>query len=83
MSDGKLLHPGSHYFPFEFTLPKRLPSSFKGKHGRLRYYVRMTVCTPVGPHHERTSKFAVVSNLDLNAEPDAAVSLFLFHFFQG
>ena len=26
------LHSGSHYFPFEFTLPPKLPSSFKGKH---------------------------------------------------
>ncbi|WAR09057.1 ARRD2-like protein, partial [Mya arenaria] len=54
-----LLHAGSHYFPFEFTLPAKLPSSFKGKHGRLRYYVRMTITTPGGPHHERTSKFAL------------------------
>ena len=70
-----LLHAGSHYFPFEFTLPTKLPSSFKGKHGRLRYYVRLTICTPGGPHHERSSKFAVISNLDLNKEPDASVSL--------
>ncbi|XP_052811831.1 arrestin domain-containing protein 4-like isoform X2 [Mya arenaria] len=68
-----LLHAGSHYFPFEFTLPAKLPSSFKGKHGRLRYYVRMTITTPGGPHHERTSKFAVISNLDLNKEPDASL----------
>ena len=27
-----LPHSGSHYFPFEFTLPPKLPSSFKGKH---------------------------------------------------
>ena len=27
-----LLHSGSHYFPFEFTLPPKLPSSFKSKH---------------------------------------------------
>ncbi|KAK3593214.1 hypothetical protein CHS0354_002745 [Potamilus streckersoni] len=71
--DEDLLNPGSHYFPFEFTLPSKLPSSFKGKHGRLRYFVRMTICTPGGPHHERTSKFAVISSLDLNAEPDAAL----------
>lgn len=70
-NDDDLLHSGSHYFPFEFTLPPKLPSSFKGKHGRLRYYVRLTICTPGGPNHERTSKFAVVSTLDLNKEPDA------------
>ncbi|KAL3884103.1 hypothetical protein ACJMK2_030325 [Sinanodonta woodiana] len=74
-SDEDLLNPGSHYFPFEFTLPSKLPSSFKGKHGRLRYFVRMTICTPGGPHHERTSKFAVISSLDLNAEPDAALCI--------
>jgi len=74
MKDGAFLHPGSHYFPFEFTLPQRLPSSFKGKHGRLRYFVKMTLCTAGGPHPTRTSKFAVIGSLDLNAEPDAAVS---------
>lgn len=35
----------------------------------------MTITTPGGPHHERTSKFAVISNLDLNKEPDASVSI--------
>lgn len=71
--DEALLHPGSYYFPFEFNLPQRLPSSFKSKHGRLRYFARMTIYTPDGPHHERKSKFAVISALDLNAEPDAAL----------
>lgn len=74
-SDGAMLHPGSHYFPFEFTLPQKLPSSFKGKHGRLRYFVKMTICSAGGPHPARTSKFAVIGSLDLNKEPDAAVSL--------
>ncbi|KAK6170484.1 hypothetical protein SNE40_018868 [Patella caerulea] len=73
IEDEGLLHPGSHYFPFEFSLPSKLPSSFKGKHGRLRYFVRMTIYSPGGPHHERTSKFAVIGSLDLNAEPDAAL----------
>ncbi|KAK3691427.1 hypothetical protein RRG08_036230 [Elysia crispata] len=73
-----ILHSGSHYFPFEFTLPQKLPSSFKGKHGRLRYYVRMSVYSQgvfsqSGPHTERTSKFAVIGALDLNTEPDASV----------
>eukprot|EP00106_Octopus_bimaculoides_P007821 XP_014775263.1 PREDICTED: arrestin domain-containing protein 4-like [Octopus bimaculoides] len=71
--DEALLHPGSYYFPFEFNLPQRLPSSFKSKHGRLRYFARMTIYTPDGPHHERKSKFAVISALDLNSEPDAAL----------
>ncbi|KAJ8314490.1 hypothetical protein KUTeg_006640 [Tegillarca granosa] len=72
-SDGAMLHPGSHYFPFEFTLPQKLPSSFKGKHGRLRYFVKMTICSAGGPHPARTSKFAVIGSLDLNKEPDAAL----------
>ncbi|XP_046353992.1 arrestin domain-containing protein 2-like isoform X1 [Haliotis cracherodii] len=73
IDDEGLLHPGSHYFPFEFVLPSKLPSSFKGKHGRLRYFVRMTIYSPGGPHHERTSKFAVIGALDLNSEPDSAL----------
>lgn len=77
-SDGAVLHSGSHYFPFEFTLPQKAPSSFKGKHGRLRYFARMTICTPGGPHPTRTSKFAVIGCLDLNSEPDAAVSIYTY-----
>ncbi|KAL8579601.1 hypothetical protein ACOMHN_025554 [Nucella lapillus] len=78
INDEGMLHPGSHYFPFEFTLPAKLPSSFKDKHGRLRYYVRMTVYTqglftPGSLHTERTSKFAVIGALDLNSEPDASL----------
>ncbi|XP_041354950.1 arrestin domain-containing protein 2-like [Gigantopelta aegis] len=73
INDEGLLHPGSHYFPFEFVLPQKLPSSFKGKHGRLRYFVRMTIYSPGGPHHERASKFAVIGALDLNSEPDSAL----------
>lgn len=75
-SQGAMLHEGSHYFPFEFTLPSHLPSSFKGKHGRLRYFVRMTICTSGGPHPTRTSKFGVQGSLDLNGEPNAAVSTY-------
>lgn len=74
-SQGAMLHEGSHYFPFEFTLPSHLPSSFKGKHGRLRYFVRMTICTSGGPHPTRTSKFGVQGSLDLNGEPNAALSV--------
>uniref|UniRef100_A0A0B6ZNE3 Arrestin C-terminal-like domain-containing protein n=2 Tax=Arion vulgaris TaxID=1028688 RepID=A0A0B6ZNE3_9EUPU len=78
INDEGMLHSGSHYFPFEFTLPPRLPSSFKGKHGRLRYYVRMSVYSrdvflQAGPHTERISKFAVIGALDLNGEPDASL----------
>lgn len=78
IDDEGVLHSGSHYFPFEFVLPQKLPSSFKGKHGRLRYYVRMSVYSKgvfpqSGPHTERTSKFAVIGALDLNNEPDASL----------
>ncbi|XP_076466753.1 arrestin domain-containing protein 3-like [Babylonia areolata] len=79
INDEGILHTGSHYFPFEFSLPPKLPSSFKGKHGRLRYYVRMTLYThgfftSAGSlHAERTSKFAVIGALDLNSEPDASL----------
>lgn len=79
IDDEGLLHAGSHYFPFEFKLPPHLPSSFKGKHGRLRYFVRLSVYShgifsQGTPQTERTSKFAVLGALDLTKEPDAAVS---------
>ena len=31
------LEPGYYEYPFQFTLPPDLPSSFEGSHGRVRY----------------------------------------------
>lgn len=32
--------PGSHTFPFSFTLPKEIPASYEGAHGNVRYTVQ-------------------------------------------
>ena len=31
------LDPGYYEYPFQFTLPPDLPSSFEGSHGKVRY----------------------------------------------
>ena len=43
LKDG--LPPGAHEFPFEFTLPINIPSSFEGKHGWIRYTITVWILT--------------------------------------
>ena len=38
--NGPMLYPGIHSFPFSFTLPPNIPSSFESKYGHVRYQVR-------------------------------------------
>ena len=38
--NGPMLYPGIHNFPFSFTLPPNIPSSFESKYGHVRYQVR-------------------------------------------
>ncbi|KAH3729814.1 hypothetical protein DPMN_055792 [Dreissena polymorpha] len=60
-----ILHICSHCFPFNFILPSQLPSSFKGRHGKLRCFASLTL--------QNIRWFAVISNMDLNEEQDASV----------
>ncbi len=40
VNDKMELLPGNHDFPFSFTLPLAIPSSFEGKHGGVRYSIK-------------------------------------------
>jgi hypothetical protein len=42
----KILPAGVHEIPFEFTLPKSLPSSFEGDFGYVRYTCKATLERP-------------------------------------
>lgn len=60
------LEDGSHDYPFIFSLPHQLPSSFDNKHGHIRYSVKSRVFTFCG-RDERTKKiFKVYSPINLN-----------------
>ena len=39
------LPPGAHEFPFEFSLPIDIPSSFEGKYGWIRYTITVWILT--------------------------------------
>ena len=42
--DGKI-HPGQYNFPFRFVLPARLPRSYEGKYGWIRYTIGARIGT--------------------------------------
>lgn len=65
------LKKGKHKYPFEFTLPEGLPSSFEGGTGHVRYQVSATIDKPWKFDHNTRRPFTVISILDLNRQPDA------------
>ena len=68
---------GSYEFPFNFTLPQNIPSSFdlgtKGRVrcGRVQYYVKVKIERPWKFDHTSVCFFTVVTPVDLNMNPQA------------
>ena len=69
-----VLPAGEHTFPFECKLPQQLPSSFEGKFGQIRYLARATIERAWKSSVVTRKAFTVLSGLDLNFIPEAAVS---------
>ena len=62
------LHAGVHSFPFRFQLPTRLPSSFHGSAGWIRYYVEGRIVTGMLKFdHTVKAPITVVEVVDINA----------------
>ena len=59
LKDG--ISPGLHEFPFEFTLPFNVPSSFKGRYGQIQYTI--TVWSP--PSNKLSKGTGVSINLPI------------------
>ncbi|BES94350.1 Arrestin (or S-antigen), N-terminal domain [Nesidiocoris tenuis] len=57
---------GEHVYPFTTTLPPRLPSSFNGEHGHVKYTVTATVDRSWKSDYEAVGIFTVVTPVDLN-----------------
>ena len=75
-----LVHPaGRQIYPFEFTLPEELPSSFEGAHGYVRYFCKVTVERPWKFDQNVKKAFSVLSQLDLNREAAVRVSTLVAH----
>ncbi|XP_013417446.1 arrestin domain-containing protein 3 [Lingula anatina] len=73
--DDPTLPAGSHTFPFSFQLPHGLPSSFEGDWGHVRYSMLGTIDKPWKFDHHTKRAFTVLSVLDLNTRPDAAMGM--------
>jgi hypothetical protein len=72
--EGIIISAGSHLFPFEFTLPRDLPASYDGVYGQVKYGVRAMLVRPWKFDIEREKDFEVTGYMDMNEEPDLAVS---------
>ncbi len=80
--DPLLLPAGGHEYTFQYKLPDTLPSSFESQElckGRVHYMLRAKLdSTDENIRQSRDKTFIVLSILDLNREPKAAVRTLSF-----
>jgi len=74
--DQMVLSEGEHCFPFSTVLPTKLPSSFEGEFGHIRYTVKTVIDRPWKFDHEIKSAFTVISAVDLNNHATAKVCVY-------
>lgn len=67
------MNQGRHQYPFSFTLPNEIPSSFEGVHGHVRYMIRAVFQRRRKWNHECKIPFTVNSIMDLNLIPESSV----------
>ncbi|KAI7793458.1 arrestin domain-containing protein 3b [Triplophysa rosa] len=62
-----VLHSGRHEFPFSFELPQTpLATSFEGKHGSVRYWVKAELHRPWLLPMKAKKEFTVFEHIDIN-----------------
>jgi hypothetical protein len=66
---------GHHSFPFNFTLPIGLPSSYVGRAGQVMYQLKVKIKRQNSRKYKKTIPFTVNGILDLNIEPGANLAL--------
>ncbi|KAJ8383347.1 hypothetical protein AAFF_G00222070 [Aldrovandia affinis] len=65
--DVTVLQAGRHEFPFSFQLPEEaLVTSFEGKHGSVRYWVRVKLHRPWSTVRRIKKEFTVIQPIDIN-----------------
>ncbi|XP_078051797.1 arrestin domain-containing protein 17-like [Augochlora pura] len=69
------LKAGCHKYPFEFQLPRNIPTSFEDPHGYVRYTVKAIIERPWKFDHECKIAFTVVSVFDLNMHRDRCLGI--------
>lgn len=73
--DTSRLEVGKHVFPFNFSLPHQLPSTFIGEYGHVWYAAKVKVYLPGGRERKKERFFEVISSSNLNDVPSLAVSV--------
>ncbi|KAJ8278700.1 hypothetical protein COCON_G00057660 [Conger conger] len=62
-----VLSAGRHEFPFSFQLPEEtLVTSFEGKHGSIRYWVKVKLHRPWTTVRKIKKEFTVIEPIDIN-----------------
>ncbi|CAG9821144.1 unnamed protein product [Phaedon cochleariae] len=60
------LSRGRYEYPFTFTLPRDLPTTFDGSYGHIRYYVKANIDIPFAFDYEDERSFTLISLIDFN-----------------
>ncbi|KAM9112071.1 arrestin domain-containing protein 2 isoform 2-T2 [Pangshura tecta] len=61
-----VLQAGKHEFPFTFQLPETLATSFEGRHGNVRYWVKAKLHRPWSVVKKAKKEFTVIEPIDIN-----------------
>ncbi|XP_037741664.1 arrestin domain-containing protein 2 isoform X2 [Chelonia mydas] len=61
-----VLQAGKHEFPFTFQLPETLATSFEGRHGNVRYWVKARLHRPWSVVKKAKKEFTVIEPIDIN-----------------
>nr|XP_020636681.1 arrestin domain-containing protein 2 isoform X1 [Pogona vitticeps] len=64
--DVTVLPAGRHEFAFTFQLPESLATSFEGKHGSVRYWVKAKLHRPWSTVKTVKKEFTVIEPIDIN-----------------
>ncbi|XP_041270798.1 arrestin domain-containing protein 2 isoform X2 [Onychostruthus taczanowskii] len=64
--EATVLQAGKHEFPFTFQLPETLVTSFEGKHGSVRYWVKAKLHRPWSTVKKAKKEFTVIEPIDIN-----------------
>lgn len=65
--EATVLPAGRHEFPFSFQLPEEtLVTSFEGKHGSIRYWVKVKLHRPWSTVRKLKKEFTVIEPIDIN-----------------
>ncbi|CAG9821143.1 unnamed protein product [Phaedon cochleariae] len=57
---------GRYEYPFTFTLPRDLPTTYNGNYGHIRYYVKANIDIPFAFDYRDEISFTLVSLIDFN-----------------